>query len=139
MAGSDNFLKMMEDRLAEIEAEAEKIRNAIAAYTGKPVTKIKSLSPKRTVKWTDEIRKALNSGVELDFNEMKQLLLDKGIDELNDATGRSSLKTTLNRMSKPDGEIILTEENKYKKKAIKLRRRRPASLLPADQHSGEDE
>jgi len=118
----DEVLIILQKKIEFHEAEIQKIKNAIAAYKGETtVDRSTYKTPKRKVKWTQEIKTALANDQEMTSEEIKQFLLNKGIDQLMDAGGRSSLTTTLSRMTAA-GKLIKSEDQKFRLPP-KIRRR----------------
>jgi hypothetical protein len=116
----NKILEMMEAEIQHHEDEIDRIRAAIQAYKG--VTAPKPNKAKKTVKWKSEVWTLLLEGRPMDFEEIRDTLAKKGIDQANTAKGRSAIATTLNRMVSNE-EVRQADDKKYER--IPMRRRRP--------------
>lgn len=91
----DTLLDMLEEKLAYHQTKVKNIKAAILAYNGG----YKQEEPKLRVSWTEEILELLRGGISLTLTEIRDALACHGIKEAQTAKGRSSIQTTLKRMT----------------------------------------
>lgn len=128
--------------ILEIEKEyhADQIRRinvAIAALKGEVTVKDAS-QPKQTpqkstkpVQWTSEIKSIFNNGGVYTIEEVRDKLIEKGIVEAMEDSGKNSIYSTFSRLKK--SEILEQPEyGKYRKKQRVIRRR----TLPGEKNNG---
>ena len=109
MESKAKVLKILEDELAQAEAEVTRIKNAIAGYKGnldgiETVTQTATRQP-RVVPWKAEIEKIFESKNNLTIDDVKNQLIENGVKRAENAKGRSSITTTLTRMVK-SGKLV---------------------------------
>lgn len=112
----------------EKEYHAEQLRRidvALAALKGE-VVKSEASTPitnkKRTIKWAEEIRTIFDTGVEINLKELRDTLVENGIPEAIQPSGKNAVYSTVSRL-KSRGVLERTNNGKYRKKPRIIRRR----------------
>jgi len=114
---------------SEKEYYADQIRRvnvAIAALKGEIITAESYSSSSsqsqqiRKVRWTGEIRKIYNTGVELDLEQLRDRLAENGIVEALSDSGKNSIYSTISRLA-GKGYLEKTGFGTYRKKKTRAK------------------
>ena len=112
----------------EKEYHVEQLRRiniALAALKGEDVkndTDVSKPKRKRSIKWAAEIRNIFDTDLELNLKELRSKLVEKGVPEAMDDSGKNAVYSTVSRLKNRE-YLERTEEGKYRKKRRRLTRK----------------